>query len=240
MQNVATNSSNQRFPSDLYKERVMRKIRRDAAAGRFRSRALVKIVASAAIAMGLCAFCISSAPAADEKERSADPLGDIAQDMKAASRWLGKLSTDVLTQETQKDAVDKLDVLIAELEKQAQQFKAGQSSANPNKPLPDSMIKGGPGGMGKLHGPNDDGKHWADLPPHERERILQSMNDGFPAHYQNVLAQYFKRLAEEKPVKADDAPATDKKPVGAPAAPQPKTSSDAKDPATTTTPPNAK
>ncbi len=100
--------------------------------------------------------------------------------------------------------------LIAELEKQAQQFKAGQSSANPNRPLPDSMIKAGPGGMGKLHGPNDDGKHWAELPPHERERILQSMNDGFPAHYQSVLAQYFKRLAEEKPVKTDDAAPNEK------------------------------
>ena len=188
----------------------MGSIQLDTASGRDRSRAFVKIIASAAVATGFCVFCLSNASAADEKERSADPLGDIAQDMKAASRWLGKLSTDVLTQETQKDAVDKLDVLIAELEKQAQQFKAGQSSPNPSKPLPDSMIKAGPGGMGKLHGPNDDGKHWAELPPHERERILQSMNDGFPAHYQSVLAQYFKRLAEEKPVKTEDAAPNEK------------------------------
>ena len=109
----------------------MGSIQLDTASGRDRSRAFVKIIASAAVATGFCVFCLSNASAADEKERSADPLGDIAQDMKAASRWLGKLSTDVLTQETQKDAVDKLDVLIAELEKQAQQFKAGQSSPNP-------------------------------------------------------------------------------------------------------------
>ena len=161
--------------------------------------------------------------------------------MKAASRWLGKMSTDVLTQETQKDAVDKLDVLIAELEKQAEKFKAGQSSPNPSKPLPDSVVKAGPGGMGKLHGPNDDGKHWADLPPHERERILQSMNDGFPAHYQGVLAAYFKHLAEEKPVKNDDAPANSgaapAKATGpAPAKPAP----DAKEPAATNSAPDAK
>jgi hypothetical protein len=183
---------------------------------------VLKGISCAAVIFGLSLCLPTAAIAADEKERSADPLGDIAQDMKAASRWLGKLSTDVLTQETQKDAVGKLDALIAELEKQAQQFRAGQSSPNPNRPLPDSMVKAGPGGMGKLHGPNDDGKHWAELPPHERERILQSMNDGFPAHYQSVLAQYFKRLAEEKPVKADDVAPTDKNVVK---------------PATTTAPP---
>src|SRR6478735_7354759 len=106
------------------------------------------------------------------QDRSGDPLGDVVQDMKAATKWLGKSSTDVLTQETQKDAVEKLDAIIAELEKQIEQ--------------------GGPGGVGKLHGTKDDGKHWADLPPHERERILQSMTDGFPAHYQGVLEAYFK------------------------------------------------
>jgi len=138
------------------------------------------------------------------QDRSADPLGDVVQDMKAATKWLGKSSTDVLTQETQKDAVEKLDAIIAELEKQIEQSRAGRANANPTRPMQDSMIKSGPGGMGKLHGTKDEGKHWADLPPHERERILQSMTDGFPAHYQGVLEAYFRRIAEEKPISADE------------------------------------
>jgi hypothetical protein len=148
--------------------------------------------------------------AAEDEQPSADPLGDISQDMKVASHWLAKSSTDVLTQETQQDAVHKLDVLIAALEKQRQQMGNGRANMNPTQPMQDSRVKAGPGGMGKLHSANDEGKKWAELPPHERERILQSMTDGFPSHYQGVLEQYFKRLAEEQPVKADEqaSPAT--------------------------------
>jgi hypothetical protein len=146
---------------------------------------------------------------AAEEAQSPDPLGDIVQDMNVATRWLSKLATDALTQETQKDAVDKLDKLIAELEKRAQAGNGPQSSPNPSRPMADSMIKAGPGGMGKLHAADQDGKHWADLPAHERERILQSMTEGFPSHYQGVLEAYFKRIAEEKPLQAEErAPAS--------------------------------
>jgi hypothetical protein len=109
-----------------------------------------------------------------------------------------------LAQETQKDAVEKLDKLIVELEKQAQANDGSMSSANPSRPMADSKIKSGPGGIGKLHAADQDGKHWAELPAHERERILQSMTEGFPAHYQGILETYFKRIAEEKPLNADD------------------------------------
>jgi hypothetical protein len=236
------NFSSEHLQIDPTKEQVMgtTTFGRRRVIGDSSLRAVVRCGVCAIVIAGVWSFGNFTARAADEKERSADPLGDITQDMKAASRWLGKMSTDVLTQETQKDAVDKLDVLIAELEKQAEKFKAGQSSPNPSKPLPDSVVKAGPGGMGKLHGPNDDGKHWADLPPHERERILQSMNDGFPAHYQGVLAAYFKHLAEEKSVKNDDAPASSG--VSAkPTTPAPsKLAPDAKEPTATTTAPDAK
>jgi hypothetical protein len=173
---------------------------------RFSQRSAASWIGCIGTMAGVLLLGASLAGAAVEKEKSADPLGDVAQDMKAASRWLAKLSTDVLTRETQKDAVDKLDTLIADLEKECEKCKGSRSPANPSKPAADSVIKSGPGGMGKMHSANDDGKHWADLPPHEREKILQSMNDGFPAHYQGVLAAYFKRLAEEKPVQADESP----------------------------------
>ena len=162
------------------------------------------IVCAATVALWLGGHSLFAA----EEEQSPDPLGDIVQDMNVATRWLSKLATDALTQETQKDAVDKLDKLIARLEKQAQSGN-GQAPPNPSRPMADSMIKTGPGGMGKLHAADQDGKHWADLPAHERERILQSMTEGFPSHYQAVLEAYFKRIAEEKPLQAEEhAPAS--------------------------------
>jgi hypothetical protein len=158
---------------------------------------------------------LAVSPAYAAVEKSADPLGDVVLDMKVATRWLSKATTNTITQETQKDAVEKLDALILELEKECEKCKGGQASANPNKPLGDSVVKAGPGGAGKLHGTREDGKRWAELPPHERERIMQSMTEGFPAHYQNVLESYFKRVAEEKTVKADDAAPPAKKPAAA-------------------------
>jgi hypothetical protein len=161
-------------------------------------------------------------------EKSADPLGDVVLDMKVATRWLSKATTNTITQETQKDAVERLDALIVELEKECEKCKGGQAIANPTKPLGDSVVKAGPGGSGKLHGTRDEGKHWAELPPHERQRIMQSMTEGFPAHYQNVLESYFKRVAEEKTVKADEAAPTAKQP-SAPAAGKPATGAKAQE-----------
>ena len=43
------------------------------------------------------------------------------------------------------------------------------------------------------------GAAWGQLPAHKRQEILQSMTEGFPAHYQQILERYYRRLAEEKP-----------------------------------------
>jgi hypothetical protein len=161
------------------------------------------------IVSGIFAGPLPTSLIAAEEEQPQQLLNDVVQDMSVATRWLSKMATDVLTQETQKDAVEKLDKLIVELEKQAQANDGSMSSANPSRPMADSRIKSGPGGLGKLHAADQDGKHWAELPAHERERILQSMTEGFPAHYQGILEAYFKRIAEEKPLNADDhAPGT--------------------------------
>jgi hypothetical protein len=167
-----------------------------------------------AVAMALAFTCSANAAV----EKSADPLGDVVLDMKVATRWLSKATTNTVTQETQKDAVERLDALILELEKECEKCKGSQVKANPTKPAADSTVRQGPGGSGKLHGARDDGKHWAELPPHERQRIMQSMTEGFPAHYQNVLESYFKRVAEEKTVKADEAAPPAAKSAAAPAA----------------------
>jgi hypothetical protein len=159
------------------------------------------------LALVACLWLSSPLVVSAAEEKSADPLGDIVLDMKTATRWLAKQATDALTLETQKDAVEKLDKLIEELQKECDKCNGARAAANPSRPARDSVIRTGPGGSGKLHAERDQGKHWADLPPHERERILQSMTEGFPSHYQGVLEEYFKRVAEEKPAKPDESAA---------------------------------
>ncbi len=115
------------------------------------------------------------------------PLDGVIADMQVAGGRLSKLLTDKPTRQKQLDAIAKLDTLIKVLEERRGQGQGGQSSANPDEPLPDSMIVGGPGGSGPLHDANREGRSWAQLPPHKREEILQSMTEGFPPHYQQLL-----------------------------------------------------
>jgi hypothetical protein len=160
-----------------------------------------------AILSFVACLCAGTSAFAQELEdyAASGPIGEIARDMTGVVK---KLSTDVTgkpTQESQREIIAKLDKLIAELEKECQACKGGASGNNPTKPLADSVIMGGPGGIGDLHAPRPSGKQWGELPPHQRDRILQSMNEGFPAHYQRILERYYKRLAEETPATKNDA-----------------------------------
>lgn len=136
------------------------------------------------------------------QQEAADPIGELALDMEQVVIDLSGMTTGEPVQQTQKQIVSKLDKLIEELEKECQQCRGGASGAKPTRPAADSVIKGGPGGIGDLHAARKTGKQWAELPPHERERIVQSMTEGFPAHYQKILERYYKRLAEETPAGA--------------------------------------
>ncbi len=168
----------------------------------------------------LLTVMVSLAPcgwALAQEEDGMDPLGDVIADMQVAGGRLGKLLTDKPTQHKQKDAVDKLDALIKLLEEKRGQ-QSNNSNANPDKPAEESTIIGGPGGSGPLHAARRNGNSWGNLPAHKRQEILQSMTEGFPSHYQQILARYYQRLAEEKPASEDaDGPAPSKQPP-APAA----------------------
>lgn len=170
-----------------------------------------KLLGIAAFALALPLTAASASQA--QEEPAVDPIFEISIEMHSVVGKLTKLATDQPTQQTQKEVVDKLDALIAQLEKECEACKGSKAGANPTKPLADSMIKSGPGGIGKLHSARDQGDKWGELPPHERDRILQSLTDGFPAHYQNILERYYKRLADEKPVGEADVDAPADKPV---------------------------
>lgn len=174
------------------------------------------------IATAIAAWLWLGAGAARAQELSADPLGEIAADMDRVVIELSGAHTGKPTQAAQQQIVGKLDVLIARLEEQAAASNGGASGSNPNMPLADSQIIGGPGGIGDLHAARKNGKQWGELPPHQRDKIVQSLTEGFPAHYQKILERYYKRLAEEKPAASseegpemkDDAPPA-KKPTPA-------------------------
>ncbi|MBI3839432.1 MAG: hypothetical protein HY288_16050 [Planctomycetia bacterium] len=133
-----------------------------------------------------------------QEEEEMDPLGGVIVDMQVAGGRLAKLQTDKTTQQKQKDAVDKLTALIKLLEERRGGNGSGGGN-NPTDPLKDSMIVGGPGGSGPLHAARRNGNAWGQLPAHKRDQILQSMTEGFPAHYRQILERYYRRLAEEKP-----------------------------------------
>jgi hypothetical protein len=161
-------------------------------------------------ALVACAITAGAAVAQDEFETL--PLDGVIADMQVAGGRLARFFTDQPTQQKQQDAVDKLDALIKLLEQRRQQ-RGGRSDANPDEPLPDSIIKAGPGGSGPLHDADRRGGAWGQLPAHKREQILQSMTEGFPPHYQRLLERYYRRLAEERPL---DEPPGDGEPADSP------------------------
>ena len=64
--------------------------------------------------------------------------------------------------------------------------------------MPDSRIAGakGPGNVDKKNLGRTAG--WGDLPAKEREEALQQIGKDFPAHYRDIIEQYFRRLATEE------------------------------------------
>jgi len=140
------------------------------------------------------------------------PAVAIATKMAGVTDELNRNVTGKPVQTEQKKIVNDLDELIASLEKKYDENKGGIKRNNPTKGMADSMISRGTGGIGTLVNPKDAGQDWGKLSPRERDRILQSMSEGFPPEYRTVLERYYRRLAEEKP---SATPASKTKDTGA-------------------------
>jgi hypothetical protein len=138
------------------------------------------------------------------------PMTAISTKMTGVSGELAKTKTGEPVQAEQKAIVHDLDELIAALEKECQGCRAGIKRNNPRRGLADSVIRSGTGGIGDLVAPGESNKDWAKLSSRERDRILQSMSEGFPPEYRTVLERYYRRLAEEKTVPAGGASAPPK------------------------------
>jgi hypothetical protein len=135
-----------------------------------------------------------------------NPITPITTKMDGVSGDLAKKETGQPVQTQQKEIVQDLDELIAALEKQCAACRGGIKRNNPRNGMRDSFISRGTGGIGSLIAPGESAKDWAKLSARERDRILQSMSEGFPPEYRTVLERYYRRLAEEKsPAPAGDS-----------------------------------
>jgi hypothetical protein len=125
-------------------------------------------------------------------------MAEISVKMTGVAGDLAKPDTGSPVQEKQKEVLRDIDELIASLEQDLEATRNGRKRTNPRTGAPDSMISSGPGGVGSLVDPSQSEKDWAKLSSRERDRILQSMSEGFPPEYRQVLERYYRRLAEEK------------------------------------------
>ena len=142
--------------------------------------------------------------AEQNRNERVDPLEKLAGQM-------GKVAEDLRRQKTGRNVQEKEDAIIQELDRLIELLEeqggsgggkggaaGGSPTARPSAPLADSAIVGGPGGVGALRGPAR-GRHQLNaLEPEQRERILQALDEGFPPGYEDILADYYKRLARQR------------------------------------------
>lgn len=138
---------------------------------------------------------------ADIKPFEKDSLDEVSRLMDDIQRRLhfGRAGTRVRDEE--EDVIAKLDKMIEELEKQRQQAQqasgSGRGTLQPSKPADDSHAMGGkgPGNVDQKRLKNESG--WGNLPPKERQEALQQISKDLPAHFRDVIEEYFRKLARD-------------------------------------------
>jgi len=97
--------------------------------------------------------------------------------------------------------IKSLDKMIEELEQQAADAAAaaGEAGGNlaPVQPAQDSFPLGGKGRGSVTQRDIGHESGWGDLPPRQRQEALQQIGKEFPAHYRDVIEQYFRKLASD-------------------------------------------
>ncbi len=167
-----------------------------------RSVRILAVTAMTSCLLGTVAFGKPTKPSGPK------PISSISQEMTGVAGDLAKTQTGEPVQAQEKTIVHDLDVLIAELEKQCENCKkTGIKKNKPMRGMDDSRISQGTGGIGDLNDPSLSNKDWAKLSTRERDRILQSMSEGFPPEYRTVLERYYRRLADEKAAPASGSTA---------------------------------
>jgi hypothetical protein len=126
-------------------------------------------------------------------------LDDISRRMQDVERRLGLGRANQRVRDIEDKVIDMLDKLIKEEEaKQSQSQAAAAGGAQSSRPMQDSMPAGGKGpgqvtkkAIGRTAG-------WGELPPKQREEAMQEIGRDFPAHYREVIEEYFRELAKQR------------------------------------------
>jgi hypothetical protein len=131
-----------------------------------------------------------------------ESLDHISRRMRDVRRRLNHGRAGEKVQAVEKGVLDSLDKLIEDLEKQQQQQQQSASasggSSQSSKPMEDSR-------PAELKAPmqvdrKDIGSQsgWGDLPPKQREQALQQIGREYPAHYRELIEEYFRELAADE------------------------------------------
>jgi hypothetical protein len=129
-----------------------------------------------------------------------ESLDHIARRMRDVRRRLDYGRAGEKVQTVERGVLESLDKKIEDLEKQQQQQQQSASSggsSQSSKPMEDSR-------PAELKAPMQVDRReigsqsgWGDLPPKEREQALQQIGREFPAHYRELIEDYFRELANE-------------------------------------------
>lgn len=157
-------------------------------------------------------------------DAAGDPLKRLTERVRDAERRLRRTDSGDQTQELQRRIVDDLEKLIAQIEQQKSKQKTSQSKGPP-KGAPSGQKKPGEKKPGNTPGnepnpnPTDSSdqltakkaekptsgklkemleKVWGNLPERERQDVMQSSFEDFPAKYQFGIEQYFKTLLKRR------------------------------------------
>jgi hypothetical protein len=128
-----------------------------------------------------------------------ESLDHIARRMGDIERRLDLGHAGPRVREVEDGVIASLDKLIEKLEEQQKQQGGGASgSIRSTSPAQDSMPLGGrgPGETDRRDVGHTAG--WGDLPPKERQEALQQIGKDFPAHYREIIEQYFRALASDE------------------------------------------
>lgn len=130
-----------------------------------------------------------------------ESLDHVARRMNDVRRRLDIGRAGKQVQVVEKGVVDSLDRMIKKLEQQQQQQQLSSKPGGGNrsdKPMPDSQLpSGGKPPMKVDQRDIGDQSGWGDLPAKEREQALQQIGREYPAHYRELIEQYFRELADE-------------------------------------------
>jgi len=138
---------------------------------------------------------------ADIKPLKVDSLDEVARLMDDIRRRLDLGRAGKKVREEEEQVIAKLEKMIEEMEKQQQQQQqasgSGSGSPMPSSPMQDSQAAElkGPGNVDSKNIGKKEG--WGNLPPKERQEVLQQIGRDLPAHFRETIEEYFKRLAQD-------------------------------------------